>query len=75
MGERLTIEELRERYEGEWVALVDVEVDEQDAVVEGRIIAHDPSGDAVYDEIGRIKPKSFAVERFKELSEGWGLAL
>lgn len=75
MGGRLTIEELRVRYDGEWVALVDVENDENDEIVAGRVLAHDPNGDVVYDEIGRAKPKSFAVECFQKLPEGWGLAL
>lgn len=75
MGERLTIEEIRERYDGEWVALVEVENDENDEIVAGRVIAHDPDGDEVYDEIGRVAPRAFAVECFQETPEGWGLAL
>lgn len=76
MGERLTIEQIRERYDGEWVALADVEEDEGTFEIRsGRVIAHDEDRDAFDDEVDRIAPGSFAVECFKRLPEGWGLAL
>ena len=76
MGERLTIDELRERYDGEWVALVDFENDpESDEITVGRVIAHGPDRDAFDNELDRLRPRSFAVECFKSLPAGWGLAL
>ena len=74
MGEQLTIEQIRERYDGDWVALDEVEVNENDEVVAGRVFAHNLERDAFDDEVGRIAPRSFAVECFKSLPAGWGFA-
>jgi hypothetical protein len=50
MNEVLTMDQIEERYNGEWVLLGDPEIDDHHAVVRGRLIGHSPDR----DEIDRI---------------------
>lgn len=77
MGERLTIEELRERYDGEWVLVVDPETDEMHEVLSGVVAVHSHDRDEMYDGMLKLSPRPShaATLCFKELPENWALAL
>ena len=76
MGERLTIEEIRRRYDGEWVLLVDFEEDPDGETTSGTVAAHGVERDDVYGAVPGLKPPlSFQTLCLKRVPEGWGLAL
>lgn len=75
MGERLTIEELRERYDGEWVVVADPETDDAHEVLSGILVAHDPDREEVYDAMLRANGRHFATLCFQKMPQGWTLAL
>ena len=75
MGERLTIEEIRERHDGEWVLLIDIEEDAEGETTSGVVVAHSEDRDDVYGAASGVKAEVFETLCLKRLPEGWGLAL
>lgn len=71
MGERLTIEELRRRYDGEWVIVVDPDSTPEQGVLSGVVVAHSPDRNEAYDGMLKAEGGRFASLCFKELPEGW----
>jgi hypothetical protein len=51
MDEILTMEEMRERYPGEWVLIGCTELDPEMRILRGRILAHSLDRDEVYRQI------------------------
>jgi hypothetical protein len=72
----LTAGEMRAQFDNEWVLVVDPEVDpESGAVVSGRVAAHSPVRDEVYDAALNLKPSRSAFLCFREPGEGSVLVL
>jgi hypothetical protein len=61
MNEVLTMEQIEERYHGEWVLLGDPETDEHLAVVRGRLIGHSPDRDEIDKIDEQLSLRSAAV--------------
>lgn len=72
----LTMKELSQKYDGEWVLLGDHKTSKRTGqVLSGRVLAHNEDRDALYEEAMQIKPTRFAVVCFKELPAGTVLVL
>ncbi len=70
MNEVLTYDEMKARFDGEWVLVQDPEVDEQMRVVRGSVISHSVDRDEMYQNAAAIRPKHSASLCFKKTPEG-----
>lgn len=55
MPEVLTISEIRERFDSEWLLIKDPQTDDMLKVLSGDVIAHSPNRDEVYREANKLK--------------------
>lgn len=79
MSEVLTIEDIKRRYEGEWVLIACSEVDDDLNVIRGEVIAHSPDRDLIYRQLLSKKiqrqRKPLAIEYAGEFPKDLALAL
>ncbi len=67
-NEILNVKALSRRFFGEWVLVADPKTSVRTGkVISGRLLAHSPSRDELYDAAISLKPKNFAVLCFKEM--------
>lgn len=60
---KMTWEDVRKVYPDEWVALVDLELaEDQMAVIGGRVVDHDRSRKAVYARTKPTKPSTMTIK-------------
>lgn len=72
----LSYEEMRRRYDGEWVLVVDYSWDEDsNHLAQGRVVALGLDRTAVVEADKRLSPKHAAYECFKEPGNGTTLIL
>lgn len=74
----MKIEELREKYQNEWLLIRVTAVDDQDQPVEGELLAHSKNRDEIYDAqlkrredlyityAGKMPEKGYAVAFYGE---------
>jgi hypothetical protein len=60
MSQIMTLEEIQERFDSEWVLVEDPEVDESGQVIGGKVLWHSKDRDEVYRKDGELRPKSAA---------------
>jgi hypothetical protein len=60
MDEILTLAEMQERFDSEWVLIEDPELDENLEVVRGKVIFHSKDRDEVYRKDMELRPRSAA---------------
>ncbi len=75
MGERLSIEELKDRYDEDWLALTEIEKNAEGEIVSGVVVAHSPDRDVVYDAMLKSEATHMATMCFKSIPKGWTFAL
>ena len=56
----LTVEEIKSRYDSEWILLADPEVNSRQEVISGRLLFHSKDRDEVYRKAIELKPKHSA---------------
>jgi hypothetical protein len=61
MAEILTLDEMKARFDSEWVLVVDPEVDEQLRVVRGKVAYHSKNRDELDRKMIELRPKSSAT--------------
>jgi hypothetical protein len=61
IGERLSIDEINRRYNGEWVLLEDPEIAEDEEVLSGLLLFHSDNRDALYQRALELRPKHSAI--------------
>ncbi|AIE84253.1 hypothetical protein [Fimbriimonas ginsengisoli] len=72
----LTFEEMRQRYDGEWVLLVDYEIDAgTNALIRDRVIAHDYEVQKIEEVDRELGLTNAAYECFREPGGGTILLL
>ncbi|MCX7855010.1 MAG: hypothetical protein N2556_03380 [Anaerolineae bacterium] len=57
----LTMEEIRERYAGEWVLIECVELDEDLQVVRGRVLAHSSSDEEIFQKLREWRDQEMPI--------------
>ncbi len=65
----LTIEEMRYRYDGEWLLIAYKELDQQLKVLSGEVLAHSIDRDEVYAALPLGRGKNIAIECFAKIPE------
>ncbi len=65
----LTIEEMRQRYDGEWLLVAYTEIDDQLQVLSGQVLAHSPDRDEVYAALPLGRGKDVSIECFAKIPE------
>ena len=61
MNALLSLDDIKSRFESEWVLVDDPETDESLEVVRGRVVFHSKDRDEVYRKAIQLKPKRFAM--------------
>jgi hypothetical protein len=67
--EILTIEEIRKRFDGEWVLVGDPELSDMQKVLSGKVLSHSKDRDEVYRKGLELRPKHSAVLCFAKIPE------
>ncbi len=62
MDNILTLQEMSDRYNGEWLLIAYTELDENMIVVRGEVLAHSPNQSDVYDALPIAKGRNVAFE-------------
>lgn len=62
MAEILTLEEMQQRYNGEWLIIAYTEIDEDLNVIRGEVLAHSPSQEEIYKALPIAKGRAIALE-------------
>jgi hypothetical protein len=75
ISEILTFEEMQRRYVGEWVLIAELESDENMQVVRGKVLAHSPNRDEVYDALSAFPQRSLAIEYMGTPPADWAVML
>jgi hypothetical protein len=61
MDEILTLDEIKSRFDSEWVLVEDPEVDEQLKVVRGKVLFHTKNRDELDRKMIELRPRSSAT--------------
>jgi hypothetical protein len=70
MPEVLTLEEMRRRYDGEWVMIAYTKIDpETNEVLQGEVLAHSRNSQEVYNAIDLAQGRGVAFEFFGLIPE------
>ena len=69
MNEILTIKEIENRFDSEWVLIGDVQTNEKYELLGGQVLFHSKNREEAYRKVGEFNPKSFAVRWIGERPE------
>ncbi|MEX0718981.1 MAG: hypothetical protein WD066_20470 [Planctomycetaceae bacterium] len=61
MDQNLTIDEIKDRYDSEWILLGDPETDEQLNVQGGTVLFHSSDREELYRKAAELRPKRSAI--------------
>jgi hypothetical protein len=79
MVEVLTLEEMKSRYQGEWLLVDCQEMDADMNVVRGKVVAHFPEQAALYEAIATYRMThsqgTLAIEYVGDVPEDWAAIL
>jgi hypothetical protein len=67
MTEILTWEEMIQKFHGEWLLVVDAELDEFLGIVRGEVLAHSPSQEEIYQALHLRQGRSASIEYVDEV--------
>ena len=70
MSEIMTLAEIREQYDSEWILLENPQTDDGLAVQSGKVLCHSKNRDEVYRRICELKPQHAAIIYAGELPDG-----
>jgi hypothetical protein len=65
----LTLEEMRQRYDGEWLLIAYTQLDEYLQVIAGEVLAHSPDRDTLYAALPLGRGRDIAIECFVPIPE------
>lgn len=71
----LTLEEMRQRYDGEWLLIAYTQLDENLQVIAGEVLAHSSDRDTLYASLSLGRGKDVAIECFAEVPEDMAFIL
>ena len=74
VNERLTLEEMEQKYPDEWLFIVDCEISKNTELLSGCVLVHSPSRADVYEASSRYKGGA-AIHYTGKLPEGMGYLL
>jgi short subunit fatty acids transporter len=62
MSQVITFEEMKQRYQGEWLLIAYKDLDDQMQVIEGEVLAHSPNQSHIYEILASIPEQPLAIE-------------
>ena len=71
-NERLTLEEMEQKYPDEWLFIVDCEISENTELLSGHVLVHSPSRSDVYAASSRYKGGQPYITQVN-FQKGWGI--
>jgi hypothetical protein len=71
----LTVAEIENQFDSEWVLVSDPETDEDLAIQGGKVLWHSPDRDEVYQKAIELRPRRFTVLYTGELPEDAAIIL
>ena len=75
MDQAMSMQEIRDKFAGEWVLIGYEESDEDLNVVRGEVLAHSVHRDEIYRRLLSLKKKRTAIEYLGEIPEDWAVVL
>jgi hypothetical protein len=75
MKDELTIVEIREKYDSEWVLVADPVTDKSMEVRSGKVLFHSKDRDEVYRQAVKLRPKRFAMLYLGRMPEDSAIVL
>ena len=69
MNEMMNLQEMRERYRGQWLLVGYEALDDDLNVLRGRVLTHSPSKDEIYRQLLTMRGKKISVEYMGEVPE------
>jgi hypothetical protein len=67
--EILTLEEMQQKYNNEWLLIAYAELDEDLNVVRGEVLAHSPNQAEIYEALPLAKGKAVAFEYIGQIPD------
>jgi hypothetical protein len=75
VAEMLTLDEMKARFQSEWVLVGDPVEDESLEVIRGLVLFHSPSADETYRKAAELRPGNFATVFTGEIPDDAEFAL
>ncbi len=75
MSQVLTLDEIKDRYDSEWILIADPEVNEHMEVVRGKVVCHSKDRDEVYRKAIDLRLKSSATLFTGKMPENTAIVL
>jgi short subunit fatty acids transporter len=69
MSQIITFEEMKQRYQGEWLLIAYKDLDDQMQVIEGEVLAHSPNQSHIYEILASIPEQPLAIEYVGQIPE------
>jgi hypothetical protein len=69
MTEILTWEEISQKFHGEWLLVINAELDEFMGIIRGEVLAHSPSQEEIYQSLYLRQGRSASIEYVGEVPE------
>jgi len=69
MGEVMTLDEINERFDSEWVLLEDPELTKGMEIIRGKVLFHSKDRDELYRKALELRPKHGAIHYTGKLPE------
>lgn len=67
MSEILTLKEIEEKYDSQWVLIGDVQTNERYELLGGKVLYHGDSREEAYEKVDEFNPRFFAVRWIGEV--------
>jgi hypothetical protein len=67
MPETLTWEQITQKFPGEWLLIVEAELDEQMGIIQGQVLAHSPSQNDIYNALPLRQGRDASIEYVGEV--------
>jgi hypothetical protein len=62
MGKVLSLEEMQQRYDGEWLLIIHAAVDKNSEILSGEILAHSRNVDEIYEALALAQGVEASIE-------------
>ncbi len=67
MGEVLSLAEMKQHYDGEWLLIINAELDRNSEILSGKVLAHSANVDEIYDALPLAKGVEASIEYVRSL--------
>ena len=71
----MKMEEIEKKYQGEWVLIEYIKLNDDLSVIEGEVIAHSVDKNLIYKEQLRHKNKKLSIEYLGTVPQDWAVML